>query len=190
MPSLPSRRAGPPRGVPQRACRGGQPAGATRWLQMPPEVSQYSGLAGVAGWSRALQNTDNVNNVPADVFLDAIPFEIQFTGAMLLLPPRCCHRARQCAGRDTHCTGLASLNLDGNHLGEGGGRALAKTTRLNTTVTSLSLRSHDLGEGGGRAMAATLRLTSFECCWNGLGAGGRRAGVCRDTAPHKVLAWC
>ncbi len=37
---------------------------------------------------------------------------------------------------------------------------LAKTLRLNTTLTSLDLFGNGLGEGGGRAFAETLRLNS------------------------------
>jgi hypothetical protein len=53
---------------------------------------------------------------------------------------------------------IMSLDLGWNRLGEGGGRALAETLRLNTTVTSLNLGFNDPGEGGGRALAETLRL--------------------------------
>jgi hypothetical protein len=38
-----------------------------------------------------------------------------------------------------------SLDLGWNDLGEGGGRALAETLRLNTTLTSLDLGFNDLG---------------------------------------------
>ena len=36
-------------------------------------------------------------------------------------------------------TTLTNLDLGGNQLGEGGGRALAETLRLNTSLTSLKL---------------------------------------------------
>ncbi len=45
-------------------------------------------------------------------------------------------------------------------MGEGGGRALAETLRLNTTVASLYLGMNDLGDGGGRVLADALRLNS------------------------------
>jgi hypothetical protein len=58
-------------------------------------------------------------------------------------------------------------------MGEGGGRALAETLRLNTTLMSLDLGWNDLGEGGGRALAETLRLnttlTSLDLGFNDLG---------------------
>jgi hypothetical protein len=58
-------------------------------------------------------------------------------------------------------------------LGEGGGRALAETLRLNTTLTSLDLYKNGLGEGGGRALAETLRLnttiTELQLGFNALG---------------------
>jgi len=104
------------------------------------------------------------------------------------------------------------LHLDWNGLGEGGGRALAETLRLNTTLTSLNLRGNGLREGGGQALAETLRLlnktvTSLNLRSNGLGEGGgralaealrlnttvtslewpergRKAGAGRDTAPQ------
>ncbi len=63
--------------------------------------------------------------------------------------------------------------------GEGGGRALAETLRLNTTLASLSLGSYELPEGGGRALAEALRLnttvTSLNLNDNGLGEGRGRA---------------
>jgi len=53
---------------------------------------------------------------------------------------------------------LVELDLQGNDVREGGGRALAETLRLNTTPTSLNLWRNGLGEGGGRALTETLRL--------------------------------
>ena len=73
---------------------------------------------------------------------------------------------------------LVEMNLEKNEIGAGGGRALAKALRPNTTLTSLNLRDNVLGEGGGRALAETLRfnatLTSLKLSWNGLGDGGGR----------------
>jgi Ran GTPase-activating protein (RanGAP) involved in mRNA processing and transport len=64
-------------------------------------------------------------------------------------------------------------------LGEGGGRALAETLRLNTTLTSHNLGENDLGEGEGRALAEALRLNttlaSLDLGLNGLGEGEGRA---------------
>jgi hypothetical protein len=45
-----------------------------------------------------------------------------------------------------------------NGIEEGGGRALAETLCLNTTLTSLNLYYNGLG--GGRAVAETLRLNT------------------------------
>jgi len=76
-------------------------------------------------------------------------------------------------------TSLVELDLRGNDIEEGGGRALAETLRLNTTLTSLNLGYNRLGEGGGRALAETVRLnttlTSLSMGVNGLGEGGGRA---------------
>jgi Ran GTPase-activating protein (RanGAP) involved in mRNA processing and transport len=55
---------------------------------------------------------------------------------------------------------LTSLDLGYNDLGEGGGRALAETLRLNSTLKSLNLGYNQLGEGAGRALAETLRLNT------------------------------
>ena len=64
------------------------------------------------------------------------------------------------------------LCLNSCGLGAGGGRVLAKTLRLNITLTSLDLGGNDLGEGGGRALAETLRLnttlTSLDLSDNGI----------------------
>jgi hypothetical protein len=64
-------------------------------------------------------------------------------------------------------------------LGEGGGRALAETLRLNTTHSSLDLGYDGLEESGGRglrALADMLRLntilSSYELFNNDLGEGG------------------
>jgi hypothetical protein len=51
-------------------------------------------------------------------------------------------------------------NIFHHDLGEGRGRALAETLRLNTTLTSLELTENHMGEGGGRALAETLRLNT------------------------------
>ena len=48
-----------------------------------------------------------------------------------------------------------SLDLHRNVLGEGGGRALAETLRINTTLASLNFGWNRLGEGGERALADT-----------------------------------
>ena len=55
---------------------------------------------------------------------------------------------------------LKSLDLGDNGLGEGAGRALAETPRLNSTLTSLDLSENDLGEGAGRALAEALRVNT------------------------------
>ena len=55
---------------------------------------------------------------------------------------------------------MTLLALYYNGLGEGGGRAIAETLRLNTTVTSLALYYNGLGEVGGRALAEALRLNT------------------------------
>jgi Ran GTPase-activating protein (RanGAP) involved in mRNA processing and transport len=72
-------------------------------------------------------------------------------------------------------TSLVELDLRGNDIEEGGGRALAETLRLNTTLTSLNLGYNRLGEIGWRALAETLRLnttlTSLNLGVNGLGQG-------------------
>ena len=74
---------------------------------------------------------------------------------------------------------LVELDLEGNGIEDSGGRALAKTLRLNTTLTSLNLNANRLGEGSGRSLAETLRLnttiTSLYLSGNGLGEGGGRA---------------
>ena len=56
---------------------------------------------------------------------------------------------------------MTVLRLNSCGLGAwGGGRALAETLRLNTTVTSLALYYNGLGEVGGRALAEALRLNT------------------------------
>ena len=74
---------------------------------------------------------------------------------------------------------LVELDLEGNDIQEGGGRALAKILRLNTVLTSINLGRNGLGERGGRALADTLRLntslTEINLWGNDLGEGGGRA---------------
>jgi hypothetical protein len=83
-------------------------------------------------------------------------------------------------------TTLATPNLSGDDLGEGGGRVLAEALRLNTTHALLYLHRNDLGESdnhlaerGARALAETLRLnttvTSLDLGFNHLAEGGGRA---------------
>ena len=75
---------------------------------------------------------------------------------------------------------LVELRLEWNAIQEGGGRALAETLRLNTTLTLLNLNRNCLGEGGGQALAETLcastprsrRSTSQRMTWEK--AEGRR----------------
>ncbi len=55
---------------------------------------------------------------------------------------------------------VAAIKLYYNDLGVGGGRALAETPRLNSTLTSIDLGFNGMGEVGGRALAETLRLNS------------------------------
>ena len=85
-------------------------------------------------------------------------------------------------------TTLASPDLGCNGLGEGGGRALAETPRLNTAVMPLDLGFNDL-EGGGRAQAEKLRLnttvTSLDLGFCGLGG---RALV--EAAPQHRVTNC
>jgi hypothetical protein len=95
---------------------------------------------------------------------------IQFPGGQGLLD--------KLIGLSTWCK-VTVLRLEECSLGEGGGRALAETLRLNTTLTSLELRRNRLGEGAGRALAETLRLnttvTSLDLRGNDLRGGGGRA---------------
>jgi hypothetical protein len=56
------------------------------------------------------------------------------------------HWQRHCASSPR-----SSLDLGENDLVEGGGRAVAETLRLSTTLTLINLHENDLGEGGGRA---------------------------------------
>ena len=76
-----------------------------------------------------------------------------------------------------------------NGLGGGGGRALAETLRLNTTLTSLSLSATSLRGDGGRAVAETLRLnttlTELDLGYNDLerAEGGRLQRLCASTPP-------
>jgi hypothetical protein len=67
---------------------------------------------------------------------------------------------------------LVELDLEGNDIPEGGGRALggAETLRLNTTLKSLNLCLNDLGKGGGRELAETLQppFTSLQNDWPGV----------------------
>jgi hypothetical protein len=55
---------------------------------------------------------------------------------------------------------LVELDLGGNYIREGGGRALEGILHLTTNRTSFSLGHNRLGEGGGRALAETLRLNT------------------------------
>ena len=71
------------------------------------------------------------------------------------------------------------LSVNSCGLEEGGGRLLAQTLRLNTTLASLSNRlgrRSELGEGGGRLLAEALSLnttvTSLNLGNNNLGEGG------------------
>jgi hypothetical protein len=84
------------------------------------------------------------------------------------------------AGRDTALQHHGeALNPYGNDLGEGRGRALAETLRLNTTVTSLLARmTWERAEGGRwqKHCASTPRSRrSTLLASNGLGEGGGRA---------------
>jgi len=54
----------------------------------------------------------------------------------------------------------ASLDLRGNCLGDGEGRALEEPLRLNTTLTSLNLCGNYMKEGGGRALEELGHLAS------------------------------
>jgi len=67
------------------------------------------------------------------------------------------------------------LRLKSCGLGEGGGRVLAETLRLNTTLTSLCLRKN---EGGGRALSEAIEhhphVSRPSREWPGR---GRRAGA-------------
>ena len=60
--------------------------------------------------------------------------------------------------------------------GEGGGRAIAETLRVNTTITELDLMQTDLCEGGVQAIAEALRvnttLTKLNLYGNKLVQGG------------------
>ena len=96
-------------------------------------------------------------------------------GAELLAPrPRAAGQVEQLE-RVVQGDGAAPQRL---WLGEGGGRTLAETLRVNTTLASLDLGANGLGEGGGRALSAALRvittLASLRLCGNGLCEGGGR----------------
>ena len=51
-------------------------------------------------------------------------------------------------------TPLVELDLEGNIIEDCGGRTLAETVCLNTTLTSLNLNANGLGEGSGRSLAS------------------------------------
>lgn len=70
---------------------------------------------------------------------------------------------------------MARLELAGNVLGDGGGRAIAGAMETNSTLTTLELTDNGLGEGVVRALAAALErnstLTFLRLEKNGLGMG-------------------
>src|SRR5882672_2263328 len=68
-------------------------------------------------------------------------------------------------------TGLTSLNLWDNEIGDDGARALAALTGL----TSLNLWDNEIGDDGARALAALTGLTSLNLRGNQIGADGARA---------------
>jgi len=68
-------------------------------------------------------------------------------------------------------TGLTSLNLAYNRIGDEGARALAALTGL----TSLHLAGNAIGAAGARALAALTGLTSLHLAGNAIGAAGARA---------------
>jgi Ran GTPase-activating protein (RanGAP) involved in mRNA processing and transport len=78
-------------------------------------------------------------------------------------------------------TAVTELDLHDNGLGESGGLMLAETLRLNTTLTELHLQDNVLGEGGGRALAETLRLNTTVTSLN-LGGNGLGEGGGRALA--------
>ncbi len=75
--------------------------------------------------------------------------------------------------------GRQNPDLFGIGLGDGGGRSLVATLRLNTMLTSLELGFNGLGEGGERVMAEALRpnstLTSLDLSSNDLGVKQKSA---------------
>jgi len=68
-------------------------------------------------------------------------------------------------------TGLISLDLRDNQIGNAGARALVPLTGL----TSLHLSVNQIGDEGARALAALTRLTSLDLGANKIGAEGARA---------------
>jgi hypothetical protein len=50
------------------------------------------------------------------------------------------------------------LRLKSCSLGDGGGRTLAETLRINTTLASLDLWGNGLGDGEGRSLAEEMGL--------------------------------
>src|SRR4051794_36788746 len=63
-------------------------------------------------------------------------------------------------------TGLTSLDLRDNQIGDDGARALAALTGL----TSLDLSNNQIGADGARALAALTGLTSLDLSTNQVGA--------------------
>ena len=68
-------------------------------------------------------------------------------------------------------TGLSSLNLASNNIGDEGARALASLTGL----TSLNLWNNNIGDEGGRALASLTGLTLLILGFNSVGDEGARA---------------
>jgi hypothetical protein len=101
----------------------------------------------------------------------------------VLLPPLCCHCARQCAGRDTApasrrstLTGVTCARAEGGRWQ----RQRASTPPLrSSTFARIPRRGRRAGDGRDTA-------PSLEHCWNGLGAGGGRASAER---PSRGMAW-
>ena len=113
-------------------------------------------------------------------------------GAELLAPrPRAAGQVEQLE-RVVQGDGAAPQRL---WLGEGGGRTLAETLRVNTTLASLRLCGNGLCEGGGRTLAEALHVnttvTELDLEYNDLREEAQSAlGQARDRGEKKKFVDC
>ena len=82
-------------------------------------------------------------------------------------------------------TGLTTLDLSGNQLGDEGARALAALTGL----TTLDLSGNQLGDEGARALAALAQLTTLDLRQNQLRAEGARTSTKPSQRLTKPILW-
>ena len=135
------------KGDPERPCLELQDALSE---QLPPEIHHKMLPASRTIALRQTSKTMRTAVEKADAVVQA-RCGVQFPGGRGLVD--------KLNGLNAWCK-VTVLRLQSCGLGEGGGRALAETLRLNSTLKSLDLGYNGLGEGGGRALAEALRLNT------------------------------